>query len=172
MRIITGKVKGMGYTHYFTRDERNVGSRFMFTQLSEDAKRIIQQAQTEGIEVCGWNGKGKPEFTEDYFSLNGTEVGGYDHETFRWEATPTQPEWHKEYFGGENERHDIPEFCKTAYKPYDAVVTAILIRAKVIYGQLIRIGSDGSWDEWETGRDLYELTFGEEAPNPFAEVAV
>ena len=58
-------------------------------------------------------------------------------------------------------------FCKTAYKPYDAVVTAILIRAKVIYGDSVQIRSDGDWSEWQSGRDLHEKAFGEVADCPF-----
>jgi hypothetical protein len=94
------------------------------------------------------------------------------HETFRWEANPVQPEWRKDeilYF----------DFCKTNQKPYDAVVTAILIRAKVIYGKLLQVGSDGewtgdplSWGTWASGRALYEEVFNIEAPCPFVRAEV
>jgi hypothetical protein len=64
-------------------------------------------------------------------------------------------------------------FCKTARKPYDKVVTAILLRASQLAGSGICIksvspygigddyeadsvnrSSDGLWEEWEQGRDM------------------
>lgn len=162
----------MGYTHYFTRDKRNVGSAWMFGRLALDAKKIIEQAKSEGIEICGALGTGEPEFTEAFFRFNGTEVGGLDHETFAWEALPEQPEWQTKHFAKGDKKNDIFDFCKTAYKPYDAVVTAVLIRAKEIYGTLVDISSDGHWQEWQAGRDLYERVFSEVAKCPFEQVAV
>lgn len=160
----------MGYTHYFTRNNRNKGSAFMFGKLALDAKAVIAEASKRGIVIRGGLGTGEPDFTEGYFSLNGDEQGETDlaHETFHWEALPEQPDWQRKHFvsSGRNP-DDIFNFCKTAYKPYDAVVTAILIRAKVIYGKLVDIRSDGGWSEWQAGRDLYEATFGEQAPCPF-----
>jgi hypothetical protein len=130
----------------------------MFGKLALDAKSICDYAQANGIPLANGNAEAgtQPDFTEGYFSFNGV----VSHETFYWAGIPTQPEWRKddpEYF----------EFCKTAYKPYDAVVTAILVRAKVIYGDSVQIGSDGDWSDWQAGRDLYEKVFGEVAECPF-----
>jgi len=161
----------MGYTHYFTRDKRNVGSALMFGRLALDAKEIIKQAKSEGIEICGADGFGSPEFREAYFAFNGTCVGHLDHESFWWQAMPVQPDYQYEYKKGTDRENEIFEFCKTAYKPYDAVVTAVLIRAKEIYGTVVEIYSDGNWDEWRAGRDLYERVFGEVAKCPFEQVA-
>lgn len=155
----------MGYTHYYTRPVNGAGSAYMFGKLALDTKSICDRAQANGIPLANGNAEAgtQPDFTEGYFSLNGVsdENGDNGHETLYWAGIPTQPEWRKgdpEYF----------EFCKTAYKPYDAVVTAILIRAKVIYGSCVSISSDGDWTEWQAGRDLYESVFGEIAPNPFS----
>ena len=57
-------------------------------------------------------------------------------------------------------------------KPYDAVVTAILIRAKSIYGSCVEISSDGDWSEWQAGREMYETVFGEVAECPFEGASV
>jgi hypothetical protein len=162
----------MGYTHYFRRDKRNVGSAWMFGNLALDAKKIIEQAKSEGIEICGPMGTGEPEFTEAHFAFNGTQVNGFDHETFWWEALPEQPEWQTKHFAKSDEKNDIFDFCKTAYKPYDAVVTAVLIRAKHWYGELVKIGSDGDWDgDWQEGRALYERVFGEVGQCPKEKVS-
>ena len=57
-------------------------------------------------------------------------------------------------------------FCKTARKYYDRVVAAILIRAKHIFKDGIKITSDGDWDnDWDGGKELYEEVFGEEGEN-------
>lgn len=150
----------MGYTHYWERPVRNYGSAYMFGKLALDAKRIVEYANANGISIANGMGEGSPEFTESYFSLNGDASKGEDYETFFWEAMPEQQEWRK----------DEPmtfTFCKTQYRPYDAVVNAILIRAKVIYGSCVQVSSDGSWSEWQAGRDMYEAVFGEVAPCPF-----
>jgi hypothetical protein len=146
----------MGYTHYWYRLDGS-NDREAFRQLGTDAKRIIAQAERNGIRLANWDGTGEPEFTELSFALNG--VGEEAHESFRWKVNA--------------ERHEMDtdewlfDFTKTAYKPYDAVVTAILIRAKVLYGDAVRVESDGSWDDWAEGRALYEQVFGIDAPSPF-----
>jgi hypothetical protein len=53
-------------------------------------------------------------------------------------------------------------FCKTARKPYDAVVCAILIRTAELNPGL-EISSDGEWDaedEWSVGKALYTTALG------------
>lgn len=159
----------MGYTHYHTRNAKNKGSAFMFGKLALDAKAIIAEAQSRGIAIRGYDGTGEPEFTEGYFRFNGDASEGLDYETFAWEALPQQQDWEREHYIASGRNPDqIFDFCKTAYRPYDAVVTAILIRAKVIYGNCVDVRSDGDWNAgWQAGRELYEAVFGEEAPSPF-----
>ena len=150
----------MGYTHYNYRPRKNAGSAYMYGKLALDAKAICEHAYTIGIKLGDWSGENgtSPQFTEGEFSLNG--IDDMSHETFTWKALPTQVEWRKD-------EPEIFDFCKTAQKPYDAVVTAILIRAKEIYGSCVSISSDGDWNEWKDGRDLYEAVFGQVAECPF-----
>lgn len=161
----------MGYTHYTYRPRKNAGSAYMFGKLALDAKTICDYANANGIRIRNGNGEGEPDFTEFYFSINGDAEAftsdGRDlaHESFYWAGIPSQPEWRKD-------EPDFFEFCKTAMKPYDAVVTAILIRAKTIYGSCVRISSDGDWHEWQAGRDMYETIFGEVAECPFDRASV
>ena len=42
-------------------------------------------------------------------------------------------------------------FCKTARKEYDGLVTAALLLAKHHLGNRIRVSSDGNIDEWKNG---------------------
>ena len=160
----------MGYTHYFTRPTKNAGSAYMFGKLALDAKKICEYANQNGIRVRDAFGNNEPNFTEFDFSINGDAEAGEDYETFYWAGIPEHPPARKndsEFF----------DFCKTNSRPYDAVVTAILIRAKVIYGSCVNVSSDGNWQEWESGkvgkwesgRTLYESVFGEEAICPFSQ---
>ena len=96
----------MGYTHYwksegFTNEE--------WDQLTRGVKEIL--AKTD-VPLAGDNGGGTPEITDSHVWLNG--VGDDGHETFYLTDEPTKF-----------------EFCKTAHKPYDEVVVAILKLAKV-----------------------------------------
>lgn len=160
----------MGYTHYWRRprpdgEHYHIHSAYMFGNLAFDALKIIKQAEINGIRIRDAYGENEPEFNEAQFGINGDAtafVDGRDlaHESFIWEGIPAVSLLRKD----EPETFD---FCKTAHKPYDAVVTAILIRAKHIYGKYVSVSSDGEWSEWQAGRELYETVFGEVAECPF-----
>lgn len=51
-------------------------------------------------------------------------------------------------------------FCKTAQKPYDKYVTAVLILAKYHFGSDFVISSDGDAIDWHEGRDIVNDLFG------------
>ena len=160
----------MGYTHYVTRPVKNAGSAYFYGKLALDAKKLCDYANANGIRIRNGAGEGEPEFTEFSFSINGDAEGFSDdgrdlaHETLYWAGIPTLSEWRK----GESDHFN---FCKTAMKPYDAVVTAILIRAKSIYGSCVSVSSDGDWQDWQAGREMYETVFGEVAECPFDRVS-
>jgi hypothetical protein len=153
----------MGYTHYWERDPQKE-SPDAFGRFALDVQQLVLLAQSKGVALGDGFGENEPVFTEGYFAFNG--AGELSHETFHWGAIPENPEW----------RAEEPmtfDFCKTNMKPYDAVVTAALIRAKVIYGDAITVSSDGEWDAdpeawgtWQEGRDLYEEVFGVAAVKP------
>lgn len=50
--------------------------------------------------------------------------------------------------------------CKTAYRPYDVTVTALLIAAKRHFGDQIAVSSDGEDAQWADGRILCETACG------------
>lgn len=124
----------MGYTHYWTTKSEPLPSDWQ--KFFEGAIAIIETAKEAGIDLednsdkAGW-----------VINING--VGANAHEVFVLDSGDEL---------GFN-------FCKTAEKPYDAVVTAILIHAKTILGDAIEIKSDGNWDEWDSGKVLYETVF-------------
>lgn len=125
----------MGYTHYWRTDGSEL-DQDKFVQLKNDAVKIVHEAVEAGIDI-------EEAYETDAFYINGTKENA--HEDFVFTRIP-----------------DEFNFCKTNGKPYDMVVVAILIQAKKIFGDEIRLKSDGNWDDWEGGRFLYETTFGVE----------
>ena len=129
----------MGYTHYWD------GKANLTPELVADIKAIIA-----GSTVTIKNGIGseKPVVTRENVSLNGDADTDDDFETFELGAL------------------DGWNFCKTGQRPYDEVVTAILLRV-THYDAAFNVSSDGDWvDDWKAGRELYARVFGEDAVKP------
>jgi hypothetical protein len=122
----------MGYTHYFNFIEEP--SREKFIEFVEGVKQLVATAQEAGIEIAD------EEYGDDKIVFNG--VGADAHESFFVSADGV----------------DF-NFCKTAQKPYDTAVTACLIHAKKIFGDNIKISSDGDWSDWQSGQLLYESVY-------------
>jgi hypothetical protein len=146
----------MGYTHYISRIIEKTNNAGDFDLFVQGFNKLHKVAVNElGIEIGDGIGATKnPEVTLDRVSFNG--VGDMSHETFTW-ARDT------------NRGYD---FCKTALKPYDALVTASLLLLKEIYGDAVQINSDGSWDNWMPGRQLFQMTFDLTPTFPFVEEKV
>lgn len=98
----------------------------------------MQGAAIALADSCGQKGT-RPAFTEDYIALNGV-APKEDYETFWLDRAPTSK-------GGpfrEQEAKDgIFNFCKTEYRPYDAVVVSILHMARTVAPDAITVSSDG-----------------------------
>jgi len=116
--------KQAGYSHYweqsrdFTNDE--------WSKIARAAKAIVRKAESKGIAIRGGDGNGKPVINGNEIVLNGDEEAGEAHETF--DITKKQGRW---------------AYCKTARKPYDAVVVSILAVAKKVAPDAIDVDSDG-----------------------------
>ncbi|KAF7971597.1 hypothetical protein HWV62_15519 [Athelia sp. TMB] len=151
----------MGYTHYWFKLGRHNPQQWeeIFPRLSKDAALLIAAS---GVAIAGSAGEGEPYLNEDTIALNGSENHGGSHESFILRR------------GGVGSRGG---FCKTAEKPYDVVVTAILIRAAQLLGEQYmaeggkgEISSDGNWGQWNSGRQLVDKVFpGEEIFCPWGE---
>lgn len=126
----------MGYTHYWEYD----GDAETFAKTALDAKAIV--AASPVPLAHGTDPKLGPEVSEGRIWLNGADDD--DYETFGITAG------HATTF----------DFCKTANKPYDIVVVAILIRFAQHGGTHVKVRSDGEWDsDWKAGRDLVAELF-------------
>ena len=124
----------MGYTHYWTVE--NGIEQSQWHKFLEGARQIIGTAQDAGILIED-NSEGS------VVSINGRFADM--HEDFVITSD-----------------HVGFNFCKTAQKPYDTVVTALLIHLKQSLGSQVIVTSDGSWLDWEGGRLLYETVFDEQ----------
>lgn len=129
----------MGYTHYYTINES-----FTENEVKECNELITKILNTTSVSIHGSSGTGSPVITSDYISLNGEDMTDESHETFyvAYHLGPTQTSQF--------------EFCKTARKPYDEVVTACLIAIKHVVNNKIDISSDGFKNEWTPGITLFE----------------
>jgi len=131
----------MGYTHYWRQPEAVDADKF--AAFTKKVAMIIRVADDAGIPLGDVMGQGSPDLSDTMVSFNG--FAQFGNESFVLE--------NGEEFS----------FCKTAQRPYDAVVTATLICLKKEFGSAFQVSSDGSWLDWTEGRNLYAETFGEEA---------
>jgi hypothetical protein len=158
----------MGYTHYWNRDESLLSPedyREFYSQFTRLAVKVIQTAEEQGIELADPSGEHLGAWRVDGESVRLNGYGEDSYESFVWEKVcPETQDWSREigYF----------DFCKTAQKPYDVVVTALLLAAREAYGSAVRISSDGSPSEWEYGVRLFGEATGLVATVPFDIVSV
>lgn len=131
----------MGYTHYY---EVKCESEDKFAEMYLESSLIVDEANKEG-KVCSI----VVDHKRKLFVIEG--MGEDTCEPFVWS------------------QKEAKSFCKTARLPYDAAVAACLIVAYEIYGEQVSIGSDGEWDDWDHGKQLYESTFGRSPTCPFEE---
>lgn len=130
----------MGYTHYFSQNKQPTDEQWQ--ALKEKVTRVYDVMRTipaERFRVCDGSGEipirqALDLFTEQGQSIcfNGAAKLEQDHETFYL----TQ-KCNKNF-----------EFCKTARKPYDFLVVAVLILADYYCPNCYNISSDGSKDDW------------------------
>lgn len=164
-----GLLKGtdkMGYTHYFPHMRDFTDTEWAEVQTA--VKAILATAQDSIALAWEYNEpKMPPQIDAEQIRFNG--VGDKGHETFivtrklsrlakRWDYYATQLQ----------ERGFVFIFCKTAYKPYDTVVTAVLSAINHIAPGALDIDSDGEPSDWRRGVALANLALNKyaEVPNP------
>lgn len=138
----------MGYTHYWRRPEELPAD--LFAAFAADARKIVAATT---VLLTGWHDGDTtitPAITDMSVGFNG--VGDESHETFLIETNIQKSKW--------DDVDLIFDFCKTAAKPYDEVVTAVLIAAKKHFGSQIVVTSDGDDSDWEAGRLLCQHACG------------
>jgi hypothetical protein len=147
----------MGYTHYWNRAEQVA----LTPELLADVRTVLRVVGEQGIPLCfEYDRPGElPAVNEELIRFNGQGEDG--HETFLFEAH-FQPSYRQEVKPGK-----LFDFCKTARKPYDLAVCAVLIVLKHHLGDQIEVSSDGDvsgteWspEEWEPAVKLVQQHLG------------
>lgn len=131
----------MGYSHYFTQTQDCQPEQWI--ALCEAARKVI--ARNTDLVSLEYDEVDKPaEVSDDQIRFNGKGDDG--HETFLL---------------GRNSDRGF-QFCKTAQKPYDVVVVAVLCLAHELCPGVWEISSDGNVDDWADGKALAESVLGRE----------
>jgi hypothetical protein len=128
----------MGYTHYF-QQSKSVSDE-QWEKITTDANKIISTVKQQHISLISDDDNGIM-VNEKRINLNG--VGSDSHETF--------------YLP----KHDTSfQFCKTARKPYDLAVCAILLVAHEHAPGAYDISSDGEDEDWAEAMNFNAKTLG------------
>lgn len=128
----------MGYTHYYKIPSKMDEVRFK--ALVKDVKVILKSAKKLKIELANGHGEEgtEPTASSNLIILNGVEDDC--HETL--------------YIAREDDESKgnglVFNFCKTARKPYDTIVVAILVALKKHFPES-EISSDGGMEEFTNG---------------------
>lgn len=173
----------MGYTHYFKKkelehdqktwdnflkDSLKVASRFKL-QVPVSYHYIMDTAYDPDIDIeigDGMGDGGSPVFDNNEICFNG--VGEDSHETFRvnrddsYLLKPVQDSWTKHQQEVWNKEGTLFNFTKTNRKPYDLLVTSVMILYKHHFGESVDISGDGGIDGFEEGAKLINDTLGYE----------
>jgi hypothetical protein len=126
-----------------------------YSEFTRLAVQVIQIAEQKGIELADPTGEHLGAWRVDGDSVRLNGYGEDSHESFFWYKVCS----------------NSYDFCKTARKPYDVVVTALLLAAQEAYGSAVTISSDGSPSEWEDGLRLFYQATGLVATVPFETVS-
>lgn len=127
----------MSYTRYFPGLAATA-------DVIADARKIIEAS---AVTICGPAGQGPPILNEEAgIRLNGFKAAGKAYEAFHLRGTKLPP------------YPDMCTFGTTENRPYDVVVTAILIAAAVrsLDSTTGTTRSDGRRDNGAAGVDLFE----------------
>ena len=134
----------MGYTHYW-RQLRDFNET-EWQELTRLAKLIT--ADGSSILANGISDKNsRPTIDNEQICFNG--IGNDGHETFRItkKKRPKADYEEQEAY----DRQGAFEFCKTAQKPYDRYVVAVLCAIYRVQRDGMNISSDGNTADWTEG---------------------
>jgi len=140
----------MGYTHYFPRMREITNEEWALIQAA--ATEVINQCQCAGVKLAYEFDapKAEPYVSGTEIRFNG--IGGEGHETFHVDRLS------RDRYGRSDQSYPFGfDFCKTARKPYDVAVTAILTIMHHYARGGWDIGSDGTQEDWLEGLELAHL---------------
>ena len=134
----------MGYTHYW-RQLRD----FTDTEWQE-LTRLTKLITADGSSILA-NGisdkNSRPTIDNEQICFNG--IGNDGHETFRITKKKRAKADYEEQEA--YDRQGAFELCKTAQKPYDRYVVAVLCAIYRVQRDVMNISSDGNTADWTEG---------------------
>ena len=132
----------MGYTHYYEHPNKPLPTK-QWDAFIKDVHKIFA---THADIICEESDEPalRPIADSDMVFFNGRERDG--HETFVFKREPAQVPWRKG-------QEDIFAFCKTARKPYDEVVVAVMSCMRHHFDR-VKISSDGGPEAFPAYDDL------------------
>lgn len=153
----------MGYTHYWKQERPFTDEEW--GRMIEHVKAVYKNLPKHSVSsrapypevpliIRGSDGTGEPDFGYGVITFNGDAetVGDYGYTPF----TGTEDMSHDTFFLESDVVTDF-EFCKTARKPYDLFVQAVLILASH-HNDGFTFKSDGFIDEWDAAVKLVNDT--------------
>jgi hypothetical protein len=136
----------MGYTHYWRQLRDVKGAEW--AALVDGAKKVIEQSAKDGVPLYF-------EYDSDMKAIaNGDEIrfngrGDEGHETFLvTRKRRAFEDWERRF---PRAPAGTPSFCKTARKPYDRAVVAILAYMSSVLPDAFTVSSDGDPEDWRAG---------------------
>ena len=138
----------MGYTHYYTQTRDLTPAEWhhltavfehMLTHLPRHSTSAGGYYADQPLVIRDGLGDGLPQVDDQALVFNGDDTAGLAHETFHLDR----------YGRGFN-------FCKTARKPYDLLVCAVLLAVTEMAPGALVVASDGDIHgaEWQPARDF------------------
>jgi hypothetical protein len=158
----------MGYTHLWEYAPETPQFREHWPQILADAQLIVAHAAAVNITLAGGDGSGAAKLDlTDGIILNGDRASHEAGDSFVLDPAPWRGWAEANKTGDRGQRawaraHKAQlaatgfdtAFCKTKRRPYDAVVCAILLRARYLAPEAIFIAGGGTWQhEWRYGAD-------------------
>ena len=133
----------MGWSHHWERNTEL--PKEQFAEAVADCENVLQ---TIDVSLGGFDGTGKPVFSEEHVVFNGTEGSGCEpFEIARVEFD-------------RRGRDKVFSSCKTEQTPYDICVQVSLVILKHHLADAIGVGSDGTNRDWEESRRICQECLG------------
>lgn len=150
----------MGYTHYWDFKNNNLDEKD-FNKIVKDVKVIEKYFKDNDIiskNAGGYNDDNFAKLDKDSVAYKGWVVG---NEVEEIEAISLNGDKSKD-LDHENLYIQVGEntwcFCKTARKPYDLIITLVLLSVKFNV-RSTKISSDGDNEDWEHAFELFNTIF-------------
>ncbi len=123
----------MGYTHYWKTKKRPTNKQW--DKIQKAVALVLNSVSIKSLVQYESDEAAPPVVSAELIRFNGIAEKG--HETFYLDRDPIGF-----------------EFCKTADKPYDIAVTAVLVIVEGYAPDCYSVASDGMASDWESGLSL------------------